>query len=87
MLVEGLDPEKVKSQEMRCPRCHGLMMPIEMKDAVSSESTSGWRCLLCGEVIDSVIAVNRKCHQEPTPSRARLPLAVFLKVPACRRSK
>ena len=45
-----------------------------MKDAVSGESVSGCQCLLCGEVIDSVIEANRKGHLEPMPNRARLPI-------------
>jgi hypothetical protein len=66
---------------MNCPRCHGLMVPTRLEEAVgatSGESISGWKCLLCGEVIDSVIAANRKGHQEPMPSRARLPYGTAL---------
>ena len=61
---------------MNCLRCHGLMVPTRLEEAVgatSGESFSGWKCLLCGEVIDSVIAANRKHHQEPKRNRARLP--------------
>jgi hypothetical protein len=47
-----------------------------MKDAMSGGSVSGWQCLLCGDVIDSVIEANRRGHLEPTPSRARLPGSV-----------
>lgn len=47
-----------------------------MKDSMSGESISGWQCLLCGDVIDSVIEANRKGHLEPTPSRARPPGSV-----------
>ena len=67
--------------QMNCPRCHGLMVPTRLEEAVgatSGESISGWKCLLCGEVIDSVIAANRKGHQEPMPSRARLPYGTAL---------
>jgi hypothetical protein len=49
------------------------MMAIKMNEGVSDHSMPGWRCLLCGDVIDSVIEANRKGHHEPTPSRARLP--------------
>ncbi len=67
--------------QMNCLRCHGLMVPTRLEEAVgatSGESISGWKCLLCGEVIDSVIAANRKGHQEPMPSRARLPYGTAL---------
>ena|GEM_PF-398084 len=61
---------------MTCSRCDGLRRIIKMKDAVSGESTSGWQCLLCGDVIDSVIVANRKGHTEPMSNRARLPGSV-----------
>ncbi len=60
---------------MNCLRCHGLMVPARLEEAAgvtSGESLSGWKCLLCGEVIDSVIAANRKHHLEPKRNRARL---------------
>jgi hypothetical protein len=61
---------------MMCSRCDGLRRIVKMKDVVSGQSFSGWQCLLCGDVIDSVIIANRKSHAEPTPSRARLPGSV-----------
>ena len=57
------------------------MVPTRLEEAVgaaSGESISGWKCLLCGEVIDSVITANRKSYQEPVPSRARLPYGTAL---------
>ena len=60
---------------MRCSRCHGLMIVTRLEEATGvtgGGSLSGWKCLLCGEVIDSVIAANRKHHQEPKRNRARL---------------
>ena len=59
---------------MDCSRCGGLMRTIKMKDAVSGESVFGCQCLLCGEVIDSIIEANRKGHRESMPNRARLPM-------------
>ena len=58
---------------MDCPRCHGLMMTIRMKEAGSGDTASGWRCLLCGEAIDPGIEANRKAHVEPIRCRARPP--------------
>jgi hypothetical protein len=60
---------------MTCPRCHGVMMAVKMVELATSEAVPGWRCLLCGEVTDSVIEANRKGHSEPVRNRARLPLA------------
>ena len=51
---------------MNCPRCHGLMVTIRLEDAGSSSLRfSGWRCLLCGEVIDSGIQANREGFHGP----------------------
>ena len=67
--------------QLNCIRCQGLMVPTRLEEAVgatSGESISGWKCLLCGEVIDSVIAANRKGRQEPMAGRARLPYGTVL---------
>ena len=66
---------------MNCLRCHGLMVSTRLEEATgatSGESFSGWKCLLCGEVIDSVIAANRLGHLEPRSSHARLPYATLM---------
>jgi hypothetical protein len=57
---------------MKCLRCHGLMVTIRLEDAGgSSLCVSGWQCLICGEVTDSVINVNRKDLHRPTGDRGR----------------
>lgn len=58
---------------MICPRCHGLMVSITLVDEQASTScvSAGWRCLLCGEILDSVIVANRTGHREPMLDRAR----------------
>jgi hypothetical protein len=57
---------------MNCRRCQGLMVTIRLEDAGSSTLCfSGWQCLLCGEVIDSVIDANRKGLHIPTRSQVR----------------
>jgi hypothetical protein len=57
---------------MNCLRCHGLMVTIRLEDAGSSSLCfSGWQCLLCGEVIDSVINANRKELPGQRGSRSR----------------
>jgi hypothetical protein len=64
---------------MNCLRCHGLMVTIRLEDAGSSSLCfSGWQCLLCGEVIDSVINVNRKELHGPMSSRSRVRYGVSL---------
>jgi hypothetical protein len=58
---------------MNCLRCHGLMVPTKLEDAEgSTRCSSGWQCLLCGEVVDAVIAANRKGRHEPRRYEPRL---------------
>jgi hypothetical protein len=64
---------------MNCLRCHGLMVTIRLEDAGSSSLCfSGWQCLICGEVIDSVITENRKELHGSTGSRGRIRYGVSL---------
>ncbi len=47
---------------MTCPRCRGLMAAITLEDVkgtIAPEPLIGWRCLLCGEVLDPTIFENR----------------------------
>jgi len=49
---------------MECPKCHGSM--AYEKFIGKEEQFKGWRCVNCGEIIDSVIEENRKGIQEKT---------------------
>ena len=42
---------------MKCHRCGGIMVLERFYGA--SDHFSGWRCVLCGEIIDPVIFENR----------------------------
>jgi len=42
---------------MRCNRCDGMMIYEKFYD--HWEHFFGWRCILCGEIIDQVILKNR----------------------------
>ncbi len=65
---------------MHCLRCHGLMVTVRLEDMGSSSLCfSGWQCLLCGEVIDSVITANRKELHGSTGSRGRIRYGVSLR--------
>jgi hypothetical protein len=74
---------------MHCLRCRGLMVTIRLEDVGSSSLCfSGWQCLMCGEVIDSVIAANRKELHGTTGSRGRIRYGVSLgqgRLPSRRR--
>jgi hypothetical protein len=82
--AEEVEP---RSQRMNCLRCHGLMVTIRLEDPGSSTLCfSGWQCLLCSEVIDSVIDTNRKGLHVPTLSRGGRPRYGALLVPSGDRS-
>ena len=42
---------------MKCHRCGGVM--VFEKFYGSCEEFFGWRCVLCGEIVDQVILENR----------------------------
>lgn len=47
---------------MNCPRCNGLMVVdhfIDMQDDSGQLWLQGWRCMICGEVVDPTIARHR----------------------------
>lgn len=58
---------------MHCLRCQGLMTEIDMSDLSSQYRVSGWRCLLCGEMTDPGIAINRLHNDPPRQDRVRVP--------------
>ncbi len=55
-----IEPKKRSFKEgeiMRCNRCGGMM--IYEKFYGDCEHFFGWRCIVCGEIIDQVILENR----------------------------
>ena len=59
---------------MDCQRCHGKMVEAEFSDIKDDSgylNFRGWRCLLCGEIVDSVILSNRMNRPSPIVSRNR----------------
>ncbi|MGH7255916.1 MAG: hypothetical protein ACREI3_09075 [Nitrospirales bacterium] len=59
---------------MTCLRCQGLMESLTLKDVDNpTNCLPGWRCLLCGEVMDAGIAENRHGHPDAVKNRARPP--------------
>ena len=48
---------------MQCPRCAGNMVPEifqDMWDDTGRISFYGYRCVICGEILDPVIMQNRQ---------------------------
>jgi hypothetical protein len=64
---------------MNCPRCHGLLVAIQMRD-MGQPSVTGWRCLLCGAMTDPGIEANKVSHSPPIRNGARLPGASVARV-------
>jgi hypothetical protein len=47
---------------MICHRCQGLMVEEELRDwggGRGHDCSDSWRCVVCGEVVDPVITINR----------------------------
>jgi hypothetical protein len=47
---------------MMCHRCQGFMCPADLLVGRSDseyDSSCGWRCVACGEIVDQVIVRNR----------------------------
>ncbi|MBS0149656.1 MAG: hypothetical protein JSR31_01870 [Nitrospira sp.] len=52
---------------MICSRCQGMMVSEDLRDGMSGrgyDCSYAWRCVMCGEIVDSVIRDNRKKMQE-----------------------
>ncbi len=47
---------------MLCPKCSGLMVREDYHGAVrcSYDEYHAFRCIICGEIIDNVIIINRQ---------------------------
>jgi len=59
---------------MTCLRCEGLMVIDrfdDLQDDTGQNYFQAWHCLVCGEVIDPVIILNRQNHSKPFPNRNR----------------
>lgn len=66
---------------MDCPRCKGLMIQEMFENLwgdTGALSFQGWRCLSCGEIMDSVIAANRAFPPASSFGRARIKRSVQL---------
>lgn len=59
---------------MDCPRCRGHMTYDRFQDLgddTGQLSFSGWRCMICGEILDAVIVSNRSHCTAPLQNRNR----------------
>ncbi|MFY9270786.1 MAG: hypothetical protein WAO55_13675 [Candidatus Manganitrophaceae bacterium] len=62
----GLTQPRLESA-FDCPRCGGLMSPehfINRAEGGGDWAYPAWRCVYCGEVIDSLILLNRRRQKD-----------------------
>jgi uncharacterized Zn finger protein len=57
---------------MQCTRCTGLRVPEIIYEGGSR--VLALRCVLCGDVIDRVIVLNRQRRRPPYPNRSQTPI-------------
>lgn len=58
-----------------CPRCHNLMVRevfVDFESDCSPASFSGWRCVICGAILDPLILRHQAERPTPTYRRARV---------------
>ena len=68
----------INSTRMKCPHCSKSM--IRENYYTDFEMFSGWRCIMCGEVLDPVILNNRRLSrltESTDQSTGRLESPVF----------
>ena len=59
---------------MSCPRCHSLLVPevfVDYEADDGSMSFLGYRCVICGNILDATILRHRRVHVSPMFHRAR----------------
>ena len=54
---------------MKCHRCDSVM--VYEKFYGPDEHFLGWRCILCGEIVDQLILENRKTTNKEAGRKAR----------------
>ena len=48
---------------------------VDRETSPSVSAFTGWRCLICGEILDPLILEHRRAQREPMIGRARVSLA------------
>ncbi len=55
----------------RCHRCGGLMVRERITGEHEALHFEAWRCLVCGEVVDALIAANRRARRREALGQKR----------------
>ncbi|HXC61599.1 MAG TPA: hypothetical protein VNV63_02895 [Nitrospiria bacterium] len=64
---------------MECPRCQGSMVYEvfeDLRDDTGQLNFQGWRCIICGEILDPTILSNRELRRGPMVARNRKIMAL-----------
>ena len=56
-MATGKKIEELRKKDVRCLRCGGMMISEKFYDI--SNTFFGWRCVICGEILDPVILLHR----------------------------
>ncbi len=59
---------------MRCPRCQSLVISevfVDYEADSGAMSFVGYRCLICGDILDATILRHRDAHLAPSYSHTR----------------
>jgi hypothetical protein len=60
---------------MDCQRCHNIMVREVFADRQYDAGPGafiGWRCIICGAILDPLILKHQASHPKPIAKRARL---------------
>ena len=60
---------------MECLRCHSAMVRELFTDREYDAGPGvfvGWRCIICGAILDPLILKHQEAHPKPMAKRARL---------------
>lgn len=74
-------PSGTQASTMGCPRCQNPMVGeifIDLQSDASPSSFVGWRCVICGAILDPIIQQHQKVRPKPGYGRARAKKAPIL---------
>ena len=82
----GVRRQVVRPVSVHCGRCRGLMYRIQLRDwggGPGQDSCDALQCIACGDIVDQVIARNRRCsgqsrvvRRKTREGRRRIPMAL-----------
>ena len=61
---------RTKEANMKCTRCHGLMVEdhlLDVKESLGPMWIKTWRCVACGNIVDPLILKHRSAQASQAP--------------------